>query len=310
MHMGIENVILDYEHKIELAEWIAKSNRGAVTGSIMLKERGVELEREINDIDIVISENIKDDAIIVPPFSKEITNVSDEYGYESPIKYKFGNVKIDFIKDNDALKKADNYYGRGVLYCQVNDALEAKRKYIEQNKQEIIKSNKISDFLIKTLNDISVIKRYNKEFPIVLYSVSNQGVIVKYVCESKMGDKYAFSIYNLMACDMFDEWKLTNPINAEKSCLVEIKRKQTDGKWGELYQDFSYACNLSKERWDKEVNPNGRYRVAKYFDDMFDGYVTPVLSKKDTYEIMRKSNLNANYLSRYEIEDIDKREKD
>lgn len=50
MHMDIENIILDYEHKRELAEWIAKSNRGAVTGLIMLKERGVELEREINEI--------------------------------------------------------------------------------------------------------------------------------------------------------------------------------------------------------------------------------------------------------------------
>ena len=52
-------------------------------------------------------------------------------------------------------------------------------------------------------------------------------------------------------------------------------------KSDQYYYDFEEAKKASFERYSKEVNPNGTYKVARYFDNIFECFVTGELSKKD-----------------------------
>lgn len=52
-------------------------------------------------------------------------------------------------------------------------------------------------------------------------------------------------------------------------------------KSNQYYYDLEEAKKASLERYNKEVNPNGIYRVARYFDDVFECFVTGELSKSD-----------------------------
>lgn len=47
----------------------------------------------------------------------------------------------------------------------------------------------------------------------------------------------------------------------------------------QFYYDFDEAKKASFDRYMKEVNPNGIYKVARYFDDVFECFVTGELSK-------------------------------
>lgn len=52
-------------------------------------------------------------------------------------------------------------------------------------------------------------------------------------------------------------------------------------KSDQYYYDLEEAKKASFERYNKEVNPTGIYKVARYFDDVFECFVTGELSKKD-----------------------------
>lgn len=78
---------LTYKQKKELAEWIAKQNNGSVTGSIMLRERGIELDREPNDIDIVVSESLGSDDIKLPPLVYNKEEKRNEDGYSKMLVF-------------------------------------------------------------------------------------------------------------------------------------------------------------------------------------------------------------------------------
>ena len=52
-------------------------------------------------------------------------------------------------------------------------------------------------------------------------------------------------------------------------------------KSDQYYYDLEEAKKASLERYMKDVNPNGVYKVARYFDDIFECFVTDELSKKD-----------------------------
>lgn len=49
----------------------------------------------------------------------------------------------------------------------------------------------------------------------------------------------------------------------------------------EYYYNLDEAKKASLERFNKEVNPDGKYRVARYFDDIFEKYETDALPKKE-----------------------------
>lgn len=56
------------------------------------------------------------------------------------------------------------------------------------------------------------------------------------------------------------------------------------------YYDLEEAKKASFDKYMKEVNPNGIYKVARYFDDVFECFVTIELSKKDAQIKCNKFN--------------------
>jgi len=81
---------------------------------------------------------------------------------------------------------------------------------------------------------------------------------------------------------------LTDLRNQEYNLKTEIEywRSSTYGtdalqKSEQYYYDLSEAKKASFDRYMKEVNPNSKYKVARYFDDVFECYVTDEMSKKD-----------------------------
>lgn len=81
---------------------------------------------------------------------------------------------------------------------------------------------------------------------------------------------------------------LTDLRNQEYKLKTEIKYwgsitcgTDTLKNSNEYYYDLDEAKKASFARYTKEVNPNGKYKVARYFDNVFEYFVTGELSKKD-----------------------------
>lgn len=279
---------LTYQQKKELAKWIAEKNDGAVTGSIMLRERGCELGREPNDIDIVVSESLGADDIELPPLVYNREEERNEDGYAVLARCWYFDTKIDFIADDYALKRASKV-GFDTKYCMVDDLLKAKKEYVEKDEN--------ADYIEKSKRDIEIIEEYQKQFPIVRYRVIFNGYLEKLVSNAKSGKYYVFSIISLMDCNGFEEWKIKENSNSTSN-LFQTLSKDSISK---LYTDFEEAKKVSKERWDKEVAPNALYRVAYYFDDIFERYVTEPMSKREAFaKVGEYRQKNKRYLDRYE----------
>lgn len=280
---------LTYQQKKELAEWIANSNKGAVTGSIMLRERGCELGREPNDIDIVVSESLGVDDIELPPLVYNKKEEKNEDGYTVLARCWYFDTKIEFIADDYSLERASKV-GFNARYCMVADLLDAKKEYVEKDEN--------TQYVEKTKRDIEIIEDYQKQFPIVKYRVLFNGYLEKLVLNSKAGKDYVFSLIGLMDCNMFEDWKIKEDNNSTSKLFQTL----SENSISKLYTDFEEAKKVSKERWDKEVAPNALYRVARYFDNIFDGYVTEPLSKRKAFAKLddyRKKNVR--YLNSYDV---------
>lgn len=281
-------ISLTYEQKKELAEWIANSNKGAVTGSIMLRERGCELGREPNDIDIIVSESLGVDDIELPPLVYDKEEKQNEDGYTVLARCYYFGTKIEFIADDYSLERASKI-SSNAMYCTIEDLLDAKKEFIEKDEN--------AEYIEKSKRDIKIIEEYQKQFPIVRYRVEYNGFLEKLVAKSKMGKSFIFEIYSLMDCNRFEEWKIKENSSEKFGC-----RLLTDKDDAMLYTDFEEAKKVSEERWDKEVAPNALYRVAYYFDDIFERYVTEPLSKRDAFAKLddyRKKNVR--YLNGYDV---------
>lgn len=240
----MEKVELTYEQKKELAEWIADRNFGAVTGSIMLRERGVELGREPNDIDIVVEECIDPDDIDLPPLVYDKQTKVGEDGYTVLARCWFFGTKIEFISDDIALKHSTSE-GLKTKYCAVEDLLKAKKNYIELDDH--------AEYVEKSKQDIRIIEEYQKQFPIIRYKVSNNGYLEKMVSESKAGDKFIFTPISMMDFNEQEEWKIKdvditsfrNPWPFYKKVL--LTEEEVSSK---LYANFEEAKRISMERWN------------------------------------------------------------
>ena len=151
----LDDVRLTYEQKLEVARWIIDNNsRMLLTGSIMLKERGIDLGREPNDIDILVVSRDGISGLILPPLATEIeTNNSDE-GYIVKARYKYLGTKIDFIaqEDDGEIDFADEFIMR---FASVKTLLERKREYVETDTNP--------DSVKKHKRDIEIIEKWMKE---------------------------------------------------------------------------------------------------------------------------------------------------
>lgn len=63
-----------------------------------------------------------------------------------------------------------------------------------------------------------------------------------------------------------------------------------------FYLDLDEALVASKARFDKEVNPNGDYKVARYFDDHFEVYYKDPVTSQDTFN-KKDARAHANRLN-------------
>lgn len=142
---------LTYKQKLEVAKWIARYNNGLITGSIMLRERGIELGREPQDIDILIEDTLPED-IILPPLCEDVDIVIGEEDYPVLKRAYFFGTKIEFIQ----VPYTPRLYAKEKL-ADIEDLLQAKRKYLETDTNEA--------YLEKTKRDIEIIEEYlkNKE---------------------------------------------------------------------------------------------------------------------------------------------------
>jgi len=104
---------------------------------------------------------------------------------------------------------------------------------------------------------------------------------------------------------------LTNLRNQEYNMETEIEywASSTYGtdvlqESKEYYYDLEEAKKASLERFNKEVNPNGIYRVARYFDNVFECFVTDELSKKDAQIKCNEFNSKPRAYVRYSLKSI------
>ncbi len=119
----------------------------------MLKERGIDLGREPNDIDIIVSHTYPDD-IIVPPFCNN-KEMEWKDGYEVLKRCYFYGLKIEFITDLRSLKESTYINGNSdCKFATVDSLLRAKMDYLRHD------SNKT--YLDKTRRDIDVILTHIK----------------------------------------------------------------------------------------------------------------------------------------------------
>lgn len=282
------NIRLTYDQKLELAKWIAEKNDGAITGSIMLRERGIELGREPNDIDIVVSESLGADDIELPPLVYNKEEKQNEDGYTVLARCWYFGTKIEFMADDYALERASKV-GFDAKFCMVDDLLEAKKEYVQKDEN--------ADYIEKSKRDIEIIEAYQKQFPIVRYRVRYNGYLEKLVSESKAGKYFVFSVGSPMDCNIFEEWKIK-----EENVSRHGYQTLTKESISELFSDFEEAKRVSKEKWDKDVAPNALYRVAYYFDDIFERYVTEPMTKKEAFAKADELRMKRySYLGRYDV---------
>lgn len=97
-----------------------------LTGTMMLKLRGIDLGREPHDIDILIRDHAP--CIIIPSDMKmeEIGRASDDSG----IKYRFKDIVIDVLSDGEEPELVN-----GIRCGTLDGLMRAKYLYSRQNNE-------------------------------------------------------------------------------------------------------------------------------------------------------------------------------
>lgn len=144
---------LSNSDKIELALWLANHNGGVITGSIALRLKGIDLGRDIGDIDILVE---NDTELELPPFTTEYIGGVPSYECE---KYMFCDTIIDFISkgriDQEIISNYTTENLNTLKYLPIaliEDILEAKKSYLNGDRDEM--------YLLKTKHDIAEINEW------------------------------------------------------------------------------------------------------------------------------------------------------
>ena len=130
---------------IEIAKKFIECNPNSIgiTGTLMLKLRGIDLGREINDLDLIVNDlcpNVE--------FPKDLD--LEELGHASDfinLKYKVDDIKIDILSSNEKIEIVD-----GLPLGNLSNLLEHKYIYCNQNNPS---SKKHYDDLVKLGFDFS-----------------------------------------------------------------------------------------------------------------------------------------------------------
>lgn len=127
------------EEILEVAKELLDLNENAsLTGTLMLKLRGIDLGREPNDIDILIN-----DYAVYINFNKdfEAEILSNKSYRETSVKYKYKGFVIDVISSNE-IPEIVNGWRLG----SIDELMKAKYKF---SKQDYEGAQKHYDDLIK-----------------------------------------------------------------------------------------------------------------------------------------------------------------
>ena len=112
----------------------------------------------------------------------------------------------------------------------------------------------------------------------VFWRVESYGVLTQCLIYELKDDNQAVIRLAVLTDLRNQEYKLKTEIEYWGSSTYGTDTLQ---KSNQYYYDFEEAKKTSLDRYMKEVNPNGIYKVARYFDDVFECFVTGELLKKD-----------------------------
>ncbi len=131
------------------------------------------------------------------------------------------------------------------------------------------------------------------------YRVTYDGVLREYKIIREEKGVPVYSITQLVSLKDSEYSFIEEPKSFGTSTFsLDIIKNNEQKEW---FTDLEKAKNVSKERFDKVVNPNGDYRVARYFDDRFEHYVTEIMSKKEAYSEASKLNRKERAYVSYQV---------
>jgi hypothetical protein len=112
----------------------------------------------------------------------------------------------------------------------------------------------------------------------VFWRVEGCGVLTQCLIHEIKEDNQAVIRLAMLTDLKNQEYKLKTEIEYWGSSTYGTDTLQSSEQY---YFDFEEAKKVSFCWYIKEANPSGKYKVARYFDDVFECYVTDLLSKKD-----------------------------
>lgn len=139
--MNREELLLDIANKFIQDN----PNKIAIAGSLMLKIRGVDLGREIHDLDLITNHHPL--TIVIP---KEIEYYKKEEQpptiyLDGSLKCQYNDITIDILQSDETIDMVN-----GIPLGSLEKLIEAKIKYAQQNniqaekhKQDLIILNKL-----------------------------------------------------------------------------------------------------------------------------------------------------------------------
>jgi hypothetical protein len=136
----------------------------------------------------------------------------------------------------------------------------------------------------------------------VFWRVEYYGVLSQYLIKDVLNNGNA--LFNISG--------LTDLRNGQYNLKEEIKYSSSSTFGLDIllrspdsyFTDLRLAKIASINRYDKEVNPNGNYRVARYFDDVFEAYDSGILNKKDAKEKASELNKRQRHYVSYGIVEV------
>jgi len=135
----------------------------------------------------------------------------------------------------------------------------------------------------------------------VFWRVESYGALTQCLIHEIKNDNQAIIRLASLTDLRNQEYKLKTEIEYWASSTYGTDTLQ---KSNQYYYDLDEAKKASLERFNKEVNPNGKYRVARYFDDIFECFVTDELLKKDANIQCNEFNSKPRAYVSYDIRSI------
>jgi hypothetical protein len=111
--------------------------------------------------------------------------------------------------------------------------------------------------------------------------------------------KPTFSLHRLTLITDHSYKFLDEPVGSCGTTSFDFKVIESKPK--EFFGNLGKAKKTSLENFECVVNPNGKYKVARYFDDIFEATVTVAMSKQNAMAEAKKLNARLSCYVSYRI---------